>query len=169
MGLLDSLLGAAQQAMGGQTAQQGMPQGQGGGVDWAGLIMTLLVNSRGGAASGFGQGGLGSLGAQGGLGAAAGLGGLGGLLQQLQAGGLGEQVQSWVSTGANQPVSGDQLSAALGMDVIGDLAQQAGVSQAEASHQLSRLLPEVVDRLSPQGQLPHEDDLGGLLGQLLGR
>ncbi|QPF74603.1 DUF937 domain-containing protein [Roseateles sp. DAIF2] len=144
MGLMDSLLGAAQQALGGQ-AQQG-----GGGVDWVRLIVGLLQD-------------------QGGQGAAG--GGLGGLLQQLQQAGLGEQVQSWVSTGANQPVSGDQLGAALGGDLLERLAGQAGVSSQEAGAQLSQWLPQVVDRLTPQGQLPQEGpgglDLGGLLGQLL--
>lgn len=142
MGLMDSLLGAAQQALNGQQQQ--------GGVDWVSLIAGLLNN-------GAGQGGL--------------AGGLGGLLQQLQAGGLGEQAQSWVSTGANLPVSGDQLGAALGGDVLERLAGQAGVSQGEASAQLSQWLPQVIDRLTPDGQLPEGGniDLGGLLGQLLQR
>jgi uncharacterized protein YidB (DUF937 family) len=78
-------------------------------------------------------------------------------------------VQSWISTGANQPVSGDQLSAALGSDVVGQLAGQAGVSQQEAGDQLSQLLPQIVDQLSPNGQLPDAGSLGGMLGQLLGR
>ena len=139
MGLMDSLLGAAQQALNGQ-------QGQGGGVDWVSLIGGLLANQ------GSGQGGL------------------AGILQQLQAAGLGEQVQSWVSTGANLPVSGDQLGAALGGDLLGQLAGQAGVSPSEAGAQLSQWLPQIVDQLTPNGQLPAGGmDLGGLLGQLLRR
>ncbi|MGN6831141.1 YidB family protein [Paucibacter sp. M5-1] len=138
MGLMDSLLGAAQQALNGQ-------QGQ-GGVDWVSLIGTLLANQ------GSGQGGL------------------AGILQQLQAAGLGEEVQSWVSTGANLPVSGDQLGSALGGDLLGQLAGQAGVSTSEAGAQLSQWLPQIVDQLTPNGQLPSGGvDLGGLLGQLLRR
>ncbi|MCX2864647.1 YidB family protein [Paucibacter sp. PLA-PC-4] len=140
MGLMDSLLGAAQQALNGQ-------QGQGGGVDWVSLIGGLLANQS------SGQGG-----------------GLAGILQQLQAAGLGEQVQSWVSTGANLPVSGDQLGSALGGDLLGQLAGQAGVSTSEAGAQLSQWLPQIVDQLTPNGQLPSGGvDLGGLLGQLLRR
>ena len=123
-----------------------------GGPDWMALISGLLAN--------------GSL-----------QGGLPGLLQQLQAGGLGEQVQSWISTGANQPVSGEQLGGALGGagGLLGQLAQQAGVSPAEAGSQLSQLLPLIVDRLTPNGQLPANlgagglGDLAGLLGGLLNR
>jgi uncharacterized protein YidB (DUF937 family) len=143
MGLLDNLLGAANQGLGHQT---------GGGQDWVTLISGLLAN--------------GSL-----------QGGLPGLLQQLQASGLGDQVQSWISTGANQPISGDQLSGALGGagGLLGQLAQQAGVSPVEAGNQLSQWLPQIVDRLTPNGQLPANlgagglGDLAGMLGGLLNR
>lgn len=136
MGLLDSLLGAAQQATGAQAQQ-----GQGAGVDWVALITGLLAN--------------GSV-----------QGGLSGMLAQLQAGGLGEQLQSWISTGANLPVSGEQLSSALGGDVLAQLAGQAGVSATEAGAQLSQWLPQIVDHLSPNGQLPQLGDAGGLVGML---
>lgn len=145
MGLLDQVLGAATQALGGQG------QGQSGGPDWPALIAGLLAN-------GSGQGGL------------------AGLLQQLQAGGLGEHVQSWISTGTNLPVSGSQLGSALGGadGLLGQLAQQAGVSHAEAGEQLSQLLPQIIDRLTPQGQLPQGGagglgDIAGMLGGLLNR
>ena len=144
MGLLDNVLGAATQALNGQGQS-------GGGPDWVVLISGVLAN---GSAHG----------------------GLAGLLQQLQASGLGDQVQSWISTGANQPVSGDQLSSALGGagGLLGQLAQQAGVSHAEAGDQLSQLLPQIVDRLTPHGQLPAGGaggmgDLAGMLGGLLNR
>lgn len=140
MGLMDSLMGAAQQALSGQQA--------GGGVDWVQLVGGLL--SSGGA-----QGG-----------------GLAGLMQQLQAGGLGEQLQSWISTGANLPVSADQIGAALGSGTLAQLAGQAGVSHAEVGEQLSQWLPRIVDQLSPGGQMPASvgaGDLAGMLGQLLQR
>lgn len=144
MGLLDQVLGAATQALGGTGQQGGQP-------NWPALIAGLLAN--------------GSV-----------QGGLAGLLQQLQAGGLGEQVQSWISTGANLPVSGSQLASALGGagGLLGQLAQQAGVSHAEAGEQLSQLLPQIVDRLTPQGQLPQGGagglgDIAGMLGGLLNR
>lgn len=135
MGLLDNVLGAATQALGAQQA---------GGPDWVGLISGLLAN---GTAHG----------------------GLSGVLQQLEAGGLGQQVQSWISTGGNLPVSGEQIVAALGGaggagGLLGQLAQQAGVSHAEAGQQLSQLLPQIVDHLTPGGQLPAAG--AGALGEL---
>lgn len=101
-------------------------------------------------------------------------GGLGGLVQAFQQGGLGEIVNSWVSTGKNLPVSGDQLSSVLGSDFIGKLAGQAGVAPQEVSNGLADLLPGLVDQLTPGGKLPEGGDLlaqglgmlkkGGLFG-----
>ena len=101
-------------------------------------------------------------------------GGLGGLVQSFQQGGLAEIVNSWVSTGKNLPVSGDQLSSALGSDFIGKLAGQAGVAPQEVSSGLADFLPGLVDQLTPNGKLPEGGDLlsqglgmlkkGGLFG-----
>jgi uncharacterized protein YidB (DUF937 family) len=143
MGLLDSVLGSAMGAL------QGGGQGGAGGDVLMQVIGSLL------------QG-------QGGAGGAA--GGLGALLQQLQQGGLGDAAQSWVSTGPNLPVSADQLQSALGADRIDALAQQAGLPASDLSSQLAQFLPQVVDQLTPGGQLPAGGgaDLGGLLGNVLG-
>ncbi len=109
-----------------------------------------------------------------GAGALGGLGGLGGLLGQLTQGGLGDAVQSWVGSGQNQPVSADQLGDALGGDQVDAMAQQAGMSSGDLLSQLSHLLPQVVDKLTPNGQMPAaganmSDMLGGLLGGLTRR
>ncbi len=100
-----------------------------------------------------------------------GLGGLGGLLGKLQQAGLGEVASSWVGSGQNLPVSGDQLSGALGSDVLGQLARQLGLGQGELASQLSQHLPQVVDQLTPQGKIPEGGlgDIGALLGQLTSR
>jgi uncharacterized protein YidB (DUF937 family) len=97
---------------------------------------------------------------------AGGAGGLGGLLQQLEQGGLGQLTASWVGTGENLPISADQLQSVLGSDMVAQFAQSLGLSQGDAANQLSSLLPQVVDRLTPNGQLPDAaalDDLGSLL------
>ena len=109
-----------------------------------------------------------------GAGALGGLGGLGGLLGQLTQGGLGDAVQSWVGSGQNQPVSADQLGDALGGAQVDAMAQQAGMSSGDLLSQLSHLLPQVVDKLTPNGQMPAaganmSDMLGGLLGGLMRR
>ncbi len=86
-------------------------------------------------------------------------GGLGGLVQSFQQGGLGEIVNSWVSTGQNLPISGQQLQNVLGGDLLGQLASQLGTSQENASGGLADLLPQVIDQLTPNGELPQGGDL----------
>ncbi len=81
------------------------------------------------------------------------LGSLGGLLQQLQQGGLGAQVSSWLSNGANLPVSPDQLRNALGNEHLQQLARQAGLPVDQLLAMLSQHLPQTVDRMSPNGML----------------
>jgi uncharacterized protein YidB (DUF937 family) len=82
------------------------------------------------------------------------LGGLGGLLDRLQKGGLGDVASSWVGSGQNQPVSPNKLGPALGSDIIKTLAQRTGLSEEELTRQLSQILPNVVDKLTPAGRLP---------------
>lgn len=99
-------------------------------------------------------------------------GGLEGLLAKLQAGGLGEVAQSWVGTGANQPVSPDALGGALGPDLMATLGGLLGGNGAQASSVLAQVLPGLIDQLTPQGRLP-EAGAGGIdpmsaLGSLLG-
>lgn len=108
-------------------------------------------------------------------------GGLAGLVQSFQQGGLADVVNSWVSTGQNLPVSGQnlpvsgqQLASVLGSGPLQDIAAQLGVSPEQASGSLADLLPQIVDQLTPNGQLPQGGDLltqgmdllkkGGLFG-----
>ncbi|MBI4756451.1 MAG: DUF937 domain-containing protein [Betaproteobacteria bacterium] len=98
-------------------------------------------------------------------------GGLGGLLEQFGKAGLGDQTASWVGTGENMPVSADQISSALGEGAIGDIAARLGMSSGDASGALADLLPQVVDKLTPNGQVSDsssllQQGLGGLLGGL---
>jgi uncharacterized protein YidB (DUF937 family) len=98
-------------------------------------------------------------------------GGLSGLLGQLEQGGLGAQVQSWIATGSNQPVSAETLGAALQSGplagVVQQLAGKFGLDPAQLVQQLSGVLPQVVDQLTPDGQVPADSqglDLGALAG-----
>lgn len=95
-------------------------------------------------------------------------GGLQGLLGAFQQKGLGDVAQSWVSTGANLPISAEQIMSVLGHGNLQQLAGQSGLSTAEVGELLSQHLPGLVDKLSPEGQLPDADALGGLLGMLKG-
>lgn len=95
---------------------------------------------------------------------------LGSLLGKLQQGGLADAVASWVSTGPNQAISPDQLSNALGGDTLGQLAQALGLDANSAASHLSHILPQAVDALTPQGQLPQGGaDLGSLATQVMGQ
>ncbi len=121
-----------------------------------------------------GGGGLGGLGGLlGGLlggGAAGGLlSGLGGLLGGLRSQGLERHVDSWVRPGPNEQVSADELSRAFDPRDVDAAAQQAGTDRGTLMNEVSRIFPDVVDRMTPQGRLPqHESELeGGSFGGLL--
>jgi uncharacterized protein YidB (DUF937 family) len=150
MSLLDSVIGAlANSQPGVQPPAAGATQGAPGSV----LLSTVIAMLANGQQ------------AQG-----AGVGGLGDLVGRFTKGGLGDVVGSWIGHGQNAPVSGDQLSNVLGADTIGQIAAQLGVSHGDAATQLSQMLPEVVSRLTPNGQAPSGglgDDMGALLGQLM--
>jgi uncharacterized protein YidB (DUF937 family) len=80
-------------------------------------------------------------------------GGLQGLLDKLQQSGLGAQAASWVGTGTNLPVDASQLQQVLGGDWMGALAARLGTSPEQASQSVASLLPELVDRLTPDGKV----------------
>ena len=82
------------------------------------------------------------------------LSGLSTLLKRLTNGGLGGPVKSWVGPGQNEPVPPDQLQKALGPDVIDKLQQQTGMPRDQLMAELSRILPQVVDKLTPEGRMP---------------
>lgn len=81
-------------------------------------------------------------------------GGVSGLIQQFHDKGLGGCVASWVSTGQNLPISADQIQHVLGSEQVKELAAKAGISPDAVSAHLAQLLPLVVDKLTPNGQVP---------------
>ena len=81
-------------------------------------------------------------------------GGLGNLMRDLQNSGQGRVAQSWVGTGPNQEIEPDDLGKALGADTINALTAQTGMSREDLLEGLSQQLPEMVDRLTPNGRLP---------------
>jgi uncharacterized protein YidB (DUF937 family) len=81
------------------------------------------------------------------------VGGLSGLVQAFQKNGLGDIVNSWVSTGKNLPITPNQIKQGLGGDFLSQLANKAGVSPDAASAQLSSVLPDVIDKLTPNGKV----------------
>ncbi len=151
MGLLDSVLGAV---TGGQQAQGS----SGSGLD--GLIKLVTSNPQL-------------------LQAVAGMlandgehGGLGGLVAKFDQAGLGNVISSWIGNGQNQSVTADQLTKVLGSGAISSIAARLGVSPDAAAGQLSGLLPNLVNQLTPDGQAPtsglgSSGELLGMLGGLL--
>jgi uncharacterized protein YidB (DUF937 family) len=84
-------------------------------------------------------------------------GGLKGITSKLTSSGMGQQVQSWVGTGANQPISGSQVQQVMDQDQLNAMAQQAGMTPEETSNQVAQALPEMVNQATPQGQMPESD------------
>lgn len=142
MGLMDALLGAAGQMASQAMTQQAAPQA--GGADVMGMVGELLQQS----------------------------GGISGIAQQLQSNGLGDAVQSWIGTGQNQAVGGDALMQALGPQLINGVMSKFGGGNLppEISQLIAQALPMVIDKLTPNGQVPSDNGMGGLgnLGALAG-
>ena len=101
-------------------------------------------------------------------------GGVNGLIEKLRSGGLGPQVDSWVSTGANEPVEPAQLGNALGQETVSNLSASTGLSIQSLLPLLATILPMLINHLTPAGKAPqpgdpaNQPDLGDLLGGLLG-
>jgi uncharacterized protein YidB (DUF937 family) len=86
-------------------------------------------------------------------------GGLGGLVETFKNKGLGDIMSSWISTGQNLPISNDQIQQILGSDMIQQFAKKLGASNADVSGGLANLLPDLIDKLTPKGQLPEKNVL----------
>ncbi len=84
-------------------------------------------------------------------------GGLSGLVQQFAGKGLGDIVNSWVGTGPNKAITPEQIQQGLGSDTVKQLAQKAGVQPDQISSMLAEHLPNVIDKLTPKGQIPQGD------------
>src|SRR3954452_3099932 len=101
-------------------------------------------------------------------------GGVDGIVTSLRDGGLGGAVDSWISTGDNQPVDPQKLGAALGPDTTNQLAAKTGLSVQALLPMLAAMLPMIIDHLTPGGQLPagggtgSTDDIGSVIGGILG-
>ncbi|RZJ62103.1 MAG: DUF937 domain-containing protein [Acidovorax sp.] len=158
MGLLDSVLGAvinnASQGSASAASHGGAAGGLGGLISLAAqnpqliqVVMSLISNDGP-------------------------VGGLPGLMAKFQQAGLGNVIASWLGSGPNQAISGEQLSQVLGSGPLSQIAAQLGVGSGAAAGQLAQVLPGLVDHLSPQGQAPQagfgsSNDLFGMLGGLL--
>jgi uncharacterized protein YidB (DUF937 family) len=96
------------------------------------------------------------------------LGGLAQMLQGFQSSGLADKVQSWIGSSQNQPVSAVEVEQAFGAEKIDQIAAESGISHDEAANSVARVLPQAVDKLTPDGKAPDLGSLQTLLGGLLG-
>ena len=145
MGLLDSVLG-------------GLMGGGGNASPMQGVLMSLLGGGQQGTQPGQpatgGTGAMGGAGAMGGGGALG--GGIGGLMSAFENAGLGHIAQSWVGNGPNQSVSPQQLQGVFGQNQVQSMAGQAGMQPNDFLSQLSQHLPNAVNAMTPNGQVPDE-------------
>jgi uncharacterized protein YidB (DUF937 family) len=81
-------------------------------------------------------------------------GGVQGIVAQMEQQGLGATVRSWVGTGANEPISADQIHAAFGSDTVAALAAKVGMNPQELAQKLAQVLPQAIDKLTPTGAVP---------------
>jgi uncharacterized protein YidB (DUF937 family) len=139
MGILDSLAGALNNSPGATPA---------GAAPSSAVVSEVLamLQQHGGAANGLGS-----------------------LMQAFEGGGLGHLFLSWVGNGQNLPVSADQIQNALGgSGILDKIAQRTGMQPADVAQHLSTLLPQIVDHLTPNGQV-HPGDAGSALEGLAQR
>ncbi|MFD7296794.1 YidB family protein [Streptomyces sp. NPDC059897] len=129
--------------------------GQSGGSGGGNILGSLLGGLLGGGATGSGGG------------TGAGSSPLGGLLEMITNSGLVDkgQLDSWVGTGDNQTLSPDRVKQAVPDETLDRVAAEAGVSRDEAAEQVARELPQVVDKLTPEGQVPSSGSLEDLIKQ----
>ncbi|NGO75642.1 DUF937 domain-containing protein [Streptomyces sp. YC504] len=130
------------------------------GPDLGSLLGGLLGGGQGGSSGGGGnilaqllQSFLGGGGSGGG-----GNNPLSGLLEGLNKAGLSEQADSWVGTGDNKPVTGEQVQQALPTDTLHEVAEKNGITEEQAANEIAAQLPQAVDKLTPQGQVPSSLD-----------
>ncbi len=132
MGLLDGILGSV---MGNMAGGQ-----QGGGTNPLLQIAMQMLMQQGGGTGG-------------------GAGGLASIVDQFKQGGLGHLADSWVGSGQNLPVSADQLTQALGSGKIAEIASQLGMTDGDVAGGLSHILPELINHVTPNGQMPESHSL----------
>ena len=156
-----------------QPGQGPASSGMGGGGGLGGLLGGLM--GQGGSASTVGGGLGGGLGGVlGGLLGGGALSGLGGMLGNLRGQGLERHVDSWVGSGENHPVAPHELERAFHPEELDEAARHAGTDCGTLLNEMSQVLPGMVDRMTPGGQIPQREEefgsggISGVLSQLLG-
>jgi uncharacterized protein YidB (DUF937 family) len=95
-------------------------------------------------------------------------GGVNGLVQMFQQKGLEGAIAGWMGSGANPPITADQIIQVLGQDKITAIASKVGLTEPQVAEGISKLLPLVISHLTPNGAAPNQGagELEGALGVL---
>lgn len=96
-------------------------------------------------------------------------GGLGSIIEQFTRAGFGQQAQSWVGTGANMPIGPEDLMKVFGQGQLQQWGQQLGLNPQETAGSLSSVLPEIINQLTPKGQVTQGNEFDSLLSALRGK
>jgi uncharacterized protein YidB (DUF937 family) len=91
--------------------------------------------------------------------------GLQGIVGKMQSNGMGRQVHSWIGNGQNLPVSGADIKKAVDQQQLAKAAQQQGVSPEQLCEQIAQVLPEIVDKATPSGQVPRQGGKDAMAGK----
>jgi uncharacterized protein YidB (DUF937 family) len=140
MGILDTVLGVIKGQAANNAAPTSAPAAATGGSDLLDSVIGMITDPNSG--------------------------GLSGLIEKFTQGGLAEQVTSWISTGSNLPISAEQIKEILGSSFVQGLAEKAGIDVNDVAGSLSNLLPQIIDKLTPDGEVPGDNNLleAGLAG-----
>lgn len=159
MGLLD-ILGGPGRRGGGMTRGGGMSPVM---MAVLGLLAYRTLKGKGRLADMLGTGGAGAGGLlSGAMGGGLLSGGLQDLLARFKQTGHEDKAQSWVSPGPNRPIAPHELEQALGEERLQWLIEQTGLPKDQLLAGLSRELPDAVDKLTPEGKVPTEEELSKL-------
>ena len=85
-------------------------------------------------------------------------GGVGAVLDRFHQQGFGKQAQSWVHTGDNDGIDGNAVQQVVGGSELQQMAQRLGVPEQEVAQAFAEIMPQMVDKLTPQGQVPPHAD-----------
>ncbi len=95
-------------------------------------------------------------------------GGLQAVLDKLRSSGMSEQVNSWLSNAPDIPLSAEQVQQVMSPERLASMAASAGMSVQDTAAALGKMLPDLVDKLSPGGSLPGADQLSGVISAIPG-
>ena len=84
---------------------------------------------------------------------------LGGLVKKFEARGYGDQARSWVSTGANKVIDSGAIEKVLGNETLAGIGKKVGLDTKQTAAKLADLLPKVVDKVTPEGKVPPQEEV----------